>query len=118
MSGDLHLANARLVLPDQVILGQIEVADGRIAAISEGGGVPAGAIDCAGDFVMPGLVELHTDNLERHIVRTLRQLARVPIDKLVAHRYDRWRRMGRCGRPRGRSGSRGRPDGIEEARRG
>ena len=29
--------------------------------------VPAGAIDCGGDLVMPGLVELHTDNLERHI---------------------------------------------------
>lgn len=29
--------------------------------------MPVGAINCNGDFVMPGLVELHTDNLERHI---------------------------------------------------
>ena len=27
----------------------------------------AGALDCAGDLVLPGLVELHTDNVERHI---------------------------------------------------
>ncbi|MFN7596932.1 MAG: alpha-D-ribose 1-methylphosphonate 5-triphosphate diphosphatase, partial [Cereibacter sp.] len=32
-----------------------------------GTAVPAGALDCGGDLVMPGLVELHTDNLERHI---------------------------------------------------
>ena len=41
--------------------------DGRIADIAPGSDVPAGAMDCAGDLVMPGLIELHTDNLERHI---------------------------------------------------
>jgi acetyl-CoA carboxylase carboxyl transferase subunit alpha len=34
-------------------------------------------------------------NLERHIVRTLRELKRVDVDKLLRHRYDRWRRMGK-----------------------
>mgnify|MGYP002653780009 CR=1 FL=1 len=29
--------------------------------------MPAGAIDCGGDYLSPGMVELHTDNLERHI---------------------------------------------------
>ena len=29
--------------------------------------MPKGAINCAGDYVAPGLIELHTDNLERHI---------------------------------------------------
>lgn len=61
------LANATLVLPDDVIHGAIRVADGHITAIDQGGAVPAGAIDCEGDLVMPGLIELHTDNLERHI---------------------------------------------------
>ncbi|HSF64483.1 MAG TPA: alpha-D-ribose 1-methylphosphonate 5-triphosphate diphosphatase, partial [Paracoccaceae bacterium] len=64
---DTILANATLVLPDGVLRGQLHLADGRIADIAEGAGVPAGAIDCGGDLVMPGLVELHTDNLERHI---------------------------------------------------
>lgn len=61
------LANAELILPDRVMRGAIHVEDGLIAAITEGGAVPAGAIDCGGDHVAPGLIELHTDNLERHI---------------------------------------------------
>lgn len=61
------LANATLVLPDTVLRGQVRLVDGHIADVAEGTGVPAGAIDCAGDLVMPGLIELHTDNLERHI---------------------------------------------------
>lgn len=61
------LANARLILPDEVVLGALVIEDGRIAGIDQGGGVPAGAEDCAGDFVAPGLIELHTDNLERHM---------------------------------------------------
>ena len=61
------LANAMLVLPNEVIHGAIRVQDGQIAAIDAGGAVPQGAIDCEGDLLMPGLIELHTDNLERHI---------------------------------------------------
>jgi alpha-D-ribose 1-methylphosphonate 5-triphosphate diphosphatase len=61
------LANATLVLPDGVLRGQLRLAEGRIAEIVEGGTIPAGAVDCNGDLLMPGLVELHTDNLERHI---------------------------------------------------
>lgn len=67
MSGDLCLANAQLVLPDQVLTGAITIEQGVITDISEGDHAPSGSIDCAGDFVMPGLVELHTDNLERHM---------------------------------------------------
>lgn len=67
VSGDLCLANARLVLPDRVLTGCITIKKGVISDIAEGDHVPTGAIDCAGDFVIPGLVELHTDNLERHI---------------------------------------------------
>ncbi|MFC3569035.1 alpha-D-ribose 1-methylphosphonate 5-triphosphate diphosphatase [Paracoccus simplex] len=61
------LANATLILPDQVVRGRIHLADGRIAEIAEDASLPAGAIDCGGDLVLPGLVELHTDNLERHL---------------------------------------------------
>jgi len=61
------LANAMLVLPDEVIAGAICLEGGKIASIDHGKSVPSGAIDCDGDLVMPGLIELHTDNLERHI---------------------------------------------------
>ncbi|MEP1521162.1 alpha-D-ribose 1-methylphosphonate 5-triphosphate diphosphatase [Ascidiaceihabitans sp.] len=66
-SGDLCLANARLVMPDQVLTGSITIEKGVITDIAEGDERPSGCVDCAGDFVMPGLVELHTDNLERHM---------------------------------------------------
>ncbi|MEL6685894.1 MAG: alpha-D-ribose 1-methylphosphonate 5-triphosphate diphosphatase [Pseudomonadota bacterium] len=67
VSNDLRFANARLVLPDAVITGAITIEQGVIVDITEGGAVPAGSIDCQGDLLMPGFVELHTDNLERHI---------------------------------------------------
>ncbi|MFQ1699874.1 alpha-D-ribose 1-methylphosphonate 5-triphosphate diphosphatase [Loktanella agnita] len=67
MSETLHLANARLVLSDRVMTGHIRIEQGQISEIREGDSVPSSAIDCRGDYVMPGLVELHTDNLERHI---------------------------------------------------
>ncbi len=61
------LANATLVLPHEVIHGAIRIEDGAITAIDQGVAVPTGAVDCGGDLLMPGLIELHTDNLERHI---------------------------------------------------
>ncbi|KFE34235.1 alpha-D-ribose 1-methylphosphonate 5-triphosphate diphosphatase [Thioclava atlantica] len=64
---DTILANATLVLPDEVIRGALVIREGEIAAIDQGTEVPAGAADCGGDLLMPGLIELHTDNLERHI---------------------------------------------------
>lgn len=61
------LANATLVLPGETLIGSLRVVDGTIAEIDQGARVPAGAVDCSGDMLAPGLVELHTDNLERHI---------------------------------------------------
>jgi alpha-D-ribose 1-methylphosphonate 5-triphosphate diphosphatase len=65
--GSLVLANARIVLETETVTGSIAVEDGRIAAVDAGARVPAGAEDCGGDYLAPGLVELHTDNLERHL---------------------------------------------------
>ncbi|WP_428512502.1 alpha-D-ribose 1-methylphosphonate 5-triphosphate diphosphatase [Roseovarius sp.] len=67
MTETFHLANAKLILRDRVMTGRVSVEDGSIAGIEEGDAVPAGAVDCGGGFVAPGLIELHTDNLERHI---------------------------------------------------
>lgn len=67
MTEPLILANATLVLPGETRTGSITLKDGLIADIADGTSVPAGALDMEGDYVSPGLVELHTDNLERHI---------------------------------------------------
>ena len=67
MTGKLCLANARLVLFDRVLTGSVAIEQGMIQKIIEGDHIPRGAIDCMGDLVLPGLIELHTDNVERHI---------------------------------------------------
>lgn len=59
-------ANARLVLADEIISGHITVTNGAITAIGAGA-VPAGAEDLGGDYLLPGLVELHTDHVEGHL---------------------------------------------------
>jgi len=59
------LSNARIILEDEVIPGHVVIVGGTIAEVGHG---PArGGIDCNGDFICPGLIELHTDNLERHL---------------------------------------------------
>jgi alpha-D-ribose 1-methylphosphonate 5-triphosphate diphosphatase len=62
------IGNAKIVLADRVIEhGWIAFADGRVAEYGEGS-APAGGEDAAGDLIMPGLIELHTDHLEAHYV--------------------------------------------------
>ena len=64
---ELILANAQIVLPAETVHGSVVVRDGRFAVIETGRAVPRGAVDCESDILCPGLIELHTDNLERHI---------------------------------------------------
>ena len=63
----LVLANAKVVLPDETVTASVVIADGLIGDVQPGAGVPPGAVDCEGDHLAPGLIELHTDNLERHM---------------------------------------------------
>lgn len=67
MPNNVILANAKIVCCDEVLHGSLAIRDGVIASIDPYGALPEGAIDCEGDYVAPGLVELHTDNLEHHI---------------------------------------------------
>ena len=61
----LRLAQARIVTDETVVAGDLLVEGGRIAALAPGGGSGGTVLDCGGDWLLPGLVELHTDNLER-----------------------------------------------------
>ncbi len=58
------LTNARIVLDDRIVDGSVKIVDGLIADVSEGA-VSSGE-DMGGDYLIPGLVELHTDHLEIH----------------------------------------------------
>jgi alpha-D-ribose 1-methylphosphonate 5-triphosphate diphosphatase len=64
----LTLANARLVLPGEVVAGSLRAQGGLITAIDGGASAPSGALDLEGDYLLPGLVEIHTDNFERHLM--------------------------------------------------
>ena len=61
------LTNATLVLPDTLLRGTIRMENGIIVAIDPGRSSLASAIDCEGDHLLPGAVDLHTDNLERQV---------------------------------------------------
>jgi alpha-D-ribose 1-methylphosphonate 5-triphosphate diphosphatase len=66
MSGELVFRNATVVLRDRLLRGHVVCRDGAIAEIGEGATALPG-IDLEGDLLLPGLVELHTDNLEHHV---------------------------------------------------
>jgi alpha-D-ribose 1-methylphosphonate 5-triphosphate diphosphatase len=61
---EIAFTNARIVLADEVITGSVLVRDGAIVAIDSGSG--GRGEDLQGDYLIPGLVELHTDHLENH----------------------------------------------------
>ncbi len=64
---DQIFSNARIVLPHEVVHGSVRVQDGLITDIATGATSATGAHDLEGDWLLPGLVEVHTDNLERHV---------------------------------------------------
>ncbi|MEO0397644.1 MAG: alpha-D-ribose 1-methylphosphonate 5-triphosphate diphosphatase [Cyanobacteria bacterium P01_A01_bin.137] len=76
--------NYRLQLSDQEILGTLVVKDGVITDIQPG------TVDHGqngnGDYLLPGLIELHTDNLERCM--SPRPKVRWPLDVAAVH-HDR-----------------------------
>lgn len=61
--GELVLTNARIVLANEVLEGSVRVDGGIITDI---GAPTRSGIGLDGDYLIPGLVELHTDHLETH----------------------------------------------------
>lgn len=59
--------NARVVTADAEFTGTVVVANGRIQSVDEAATSLPDAQDWGGDWLLPGLVELHTDNLEKHL---------------------------------------------------
>ncbi len=57
--------NVRLVLKDEVVSGSLEMQDGVIRSFSDSTSRLPQALDGAGGYLLPGLVELHTDNLDK-----------------------------------------------------
>jgi len=80
----IEIRGGRVVTPDTVVDGgSVLLRDGRIEAVgpaATGGATPT--VDAADRVVMPGLVDLHGDDIERHLFP--RSGARVDTDLALA----------------------------------
>ncbi|MEO1143116.1 MAG: alpha-D-ribose 1-methylphosphonate 5-triphosphate diphosphatase, partial [Pseudomonadota bacterium] len=76
--------NYRLQLPDQEITGTLVVRDGLIADIQPG--IVSQGLNGEEAYLMPGLVELHTDHLEKCM--NPRPSAKWPLDAAATY-HDR-----------------------------
>lgn len=62
------ITNANLVLENEIVRGTIVFDAQGIKAVEQGASSQPSAIDAGGDYLCPGLVEVHTDNLEKHFM--------------------------------------------------
>ncbi|MDR0528601.1 MAG: alpha-D-ribose 1-methylphosphonate 5-triphosphate diphosphatase [Zoogloeaceae bacterium] len=67
MPAEQIFSNAQIVTRDAVFRGTVVTRDGQILEVSEGRSRLPQAEDLDGDYLLPGLVELHTDNLEKYM---------------------------------------------------
>jgi alpha-D-ribose 1-methylphosphonate 5-triphosphate diphosphatase len=64
---ELIFTNARIVTADETIGGTVVARGGAIVDLDTGSSHAMSAVDFGGDYLLPGLIELHTDNLEKHV---------------------------------------------------
>jgi alpha-D-ribose 1-methylphosphonate 5-triphosphate diphosphatase len=61
------ITNARVVTRDEEFTGTVSIEDGFIRDLERGTTSARTAVDWDGDYLLAGLIELHTDNLEKHL---------------------------------------------------
>ncbi len=83
---ELTLTNARVVMASEVIHGTVVLRGGLIRDVDDAPSHVRSAEDLEGDLLIPGLVELHCDNLEHHVLP--RPGAEWPVDAAVLN-HDR-----------------------------
>jgi len=83
MTKEWVFGNAKIVTAAEIIEGAVLIRDGLIADISTSGAAKADS-DLDGAYLLPGLVELHTDHLESHY-RPRPGVAWPAIGALLAH---------------------------------
>lgn len=67
MSGPVIFSNAQIITADDSFRGYVVAEGSRIIEVGLGK-APGRGIDFGGDYLIPGLVEMHTDNLEAHFI--------------------------------------------------
>ena len=61
------IKNANIVTLNDTFIGSINFNE-TILNIDKGNFNNSNAIDFEGDYLLPGFIELHTDNLEKHFI--------------------------------------------------
>ena len=56
------LSGAQIVTPDGIVEGALAIEDGQISGITH----TATGTDLHGAYLIPGIVDIHTDHVERH----------------------------------------------------
>lgn len=84
-TAEVVLTNATVVTRDATFAGTVVLRDGRIAAVDDAASHLPGAVDCEGDYLMPGLIEMHTDNMEKHFEPRPGVLWPNPLAAAMAH---------------------------------
>ncbi|WP_342358870.1 alpha-D-ribose 1-methylphosphonate 5-triphosphate diphosphatase [Terrarubrum flagellatum] len=82
---ELNFTNIQIVTPTESFPGGVAIEDGLIRSIDTGGRAAPGAIDGEGDYLLPGLIDIHTDNLERHFQPRPGVVWPSPISAALAH---------------------------------
>lgn len=68
MSTEHIITNARVVTRSDHFLGTVVFKNGTISKVDDSVSRLRQAEDWSGDYLLPGLIELHTDNLEKHLM--------------------------------------------------
>lgn len=82
------LTNCRIVCRNEIICGTVVVKDGVIARIDSGSCTTRSGLakeDLGGNYLLPGLIEMHTDNLEKYIAPRPGVLWPSAMAALLAH---------------------------------
>ena len=85
MPSELILTNTRLILPESVLAGTVRIAEGLIQDLDPGRAAFAKGLDLEGDYLLPGLIETHTDNFEKHLLPRPGVLWPSPLAGVLAH---------------------------------
>jgi alpha-D-ribose 1-methylphosphonate 5-triphosphate diphosphatase len=64
---NIHLKNARIVRKDAVEEADLWLCEGVFAGHGGAETTDSQTIDCDGDFLIPGLIDLHTDHVEHYV---------------------------------------------------
>lgn len=63
---ETRIFSEQVITPQGMVSAEVVVRGGEIAAVAPRPTAPAGALDWGRDLLIPGLVDIHTDNFEKH----------------------------------------------------